>query len=83
MSSSDSEPIDLEQKLLEEIGDIFFDFRLEKGWSQRSASIHLGTSQQNIPRLEKGRQDLKLSTLQKYAHAYGYKVEVNFVPLEG
>lgn len=71
-----------EQKLRKEIADILMDLRLEKGWTQREAAYHLGTSQQNIPRLEKGVQDLKLGTLQRFANAYGYGIEVNFIPLE-
>lgn len=70
------------QKLREDIADIMLEFRLEKGWSQRTAAFHLGTAQQNITRLEKGVLVPKLDTLQKFANAYGYGVEINFVPLE-
>lgn len=80
--SSSEQTAELEQKLREEIAEIMKEFRFEAGWTQREAAVQLGTSQQNIPRLEKGVQDLRLGTLQKFANAYGYGVEVSFVPLE-
>jgi transcriptional regulator with XRE-family HTH domain len=71
-----------EEDLRNEVAQMFADLRAEMGWTQREAAAHTGMSQQNIPRLEKGRQDLKLSTIQKFAHAYGYAVELSLVPLE-
>lgn len=71
-----------EEDLRNEIASLFREFRFERGWTQREAASHLRISQQNIPRLEKGMQDMKLSTLQRLAYGYGYKVEVSFVPIE-
>jgi transcriptional regulator with XRE-family HTH domain len=65
-----------------EVGEIFADLRMEEGWTQRQAAEKCGTSQQNIPRLEKGKQDLKLSTLQRFAKAYGYNVQIHLIPAD-
>lgn len=43
--------------------------RLAKGYSQVKLASILGTSQSHVARIESGREDLRLSTIQKLAHA--------------
>ena len=79
--SDEADLLKRQDDLRMEVADIFAELRMESRWTQKQAAEHTGMSQQNIPTLEKGRRDLKLGTLQKYAHAYGYAIEVSFVPL--
>ena len=67
-----------EERLRKDISEAFLDMRVEAGWSQREAALYLETPQQNISRLEKGGTDLRMSTLQKFAAAYGYEVQITF-----
>ena len=48
--------------------------RLELGLSQTVVAARMGTSQSAVARLEAGRSDLRLSTLQRYAAALGTSV---------
>jgi transcriptional regulator with XRE-family HTH domain len=68
--------------LRQDIAETFTELRLEQGWSKKEAARQLGVIYSNLNRLEAAGTDLRLSTLQKYAHAYGYQVEVAFVPME-
>lgn len=77
----EAELLELTTKLKNEVSDIFKELRFESGWTQRQAAEAIGTSQQNLPRLENYTLDLKLSTLVKFAYGYGYKVQISFVPL--
>lgn len=70
------------QKLRQSVADVFVDMRLDEGWTIKEAARQLGVHFSNLHRVENGGTDLKLSTLQKYAHAYGYQVEVSLVPIE-
>jgi len=45
--------------------------RLRKGWSQQRLANVMGTSQPHVARIEAGRDDLRLSTLNKLASALG------------
>jgi transcriptional regulator with XRE-family HTH domain len=49
-------------------------FRNERGLSQRSLAEKAGISREYLARLETGRQDPTLSTLEKLAKALGVKV---------
>lgn len=69
-------------KLRQEISDTFVEFRLENGWNKRTAAFEVGIPLTNITRIENGTQDLHLAMLQKMAHAYGYGVEIAFIPLD-
>ena len=70
------------QALRQDIAETFTELRLEQGWSKKEAARNLGVVYSNLNRLEAAGTDLRLSTLQRYAHAYGYQVEVAFVPME-
>jgi len=48
-------------------------FRNERGLSQRSLAEKAGISREYLARLEAGRQDPTLSTLEKLARALGVK----------
>ncbi|MHB1587725.1 MAG: helix-turn-helix transcriptional regulator [Acidiferrobacteraceae bacterium] len=49
--------------------------RLDKGWSQRRLAEALGTSQPHVARIESGREDVRLSTMERLATALDVTVE--------
>ncbi len=57
--------------------------RKEAGLSQEEMAEMLHTKKSNISRLENVNSKIspKLSTIENYAKAVGYSLEVNFVPL--
>ena len=58
--------------------------RKEAGLTQEELAEILHTQKSNISRLENvnSSSSPKLSTIQEYAFAIGYKVEINFVPIK-
>ncbi len=56
--------------------------RKEAGITQEELAELLNTQKSNISRLESvsSKSSPRLSTIEKYAHAMGYDVEINFVP---
>lgn len=70
------------QKLRDDVANLFLDLRLEDGLTQREAARRMGVPQSNLNRVEQGGTDMRLSTLQKFAHGYGFRVEVSFIPIE-
>ena len=65
------------------VGDIFRLFREAEGMTQKQAGAFIGTTQAQVNYLERGKGNLKLDTLVKYAAAYGYDIEIVFKALEG
>ena len=67
---------DLRKKLI--------NLRKKAGLTQEELAEILNTQKSNISRLENvnSSSSPKLSTIQEYAQAVGYKVEINFVPIE-
>lgn len=59
--------------------------RAEAGLTQAQVAERVGTTQSAIARLESGamRHSPSIATLQKYARALGYRVEVRFVKDRG
>jgi transcriptional regulator with XRE-family HTH domain len=59
--------------------------RTEAGLSQAQVAERVGTTQSAIARLESGarKHSPSIATLQKYAKALGYRVEVKFVKERG
>ena len=59
--------------------------RAEAGLTQAQVAERVGTTQSAIARLESGarRHSPSIATLQKYAKALGYRVEVKFVKERG
>lgn len=56
--------------------------RQQAGLTQEQLATALHTQKSNISRLENANStnSPKLSTIEQYAHAVGYDVEINFVP---
>ncbi len=67
---------DLRKKLI--------NLRKKAGLTQEELAEILDTQKSNISRLENvnSPSSPKLSTIEEYAKAIGYKVEINFVPVE-
>ena len=67
---------DLRKKLI--------NLRKKAGLTQEELAEILKTQKSNISRLENvnSSSSPKLSTIEEYAQAVGYKVEINFVPIE-
>ncbi len=59
--------------------------RAETGLTQAEVAARVGTTQSAIARLESGalKHSPSIATLQKYAKALGYRVEVKFVKERG
>ena len=57
--------------------------RQSAGFTQEEIATILHTKKSNISRLENvnSKMSPKLSTIEEYAKAAGYKLEINFVPL--
>ena len=57
--------------------------RQKAGFTQEQLADILHTQKSNISRLENVNSSTspKLSTIEEYAHAIGYDIEVNFVPM--
>jgi DNA-binding XRE family transcriptional regulator len=66
---------ELRKKLIE--------MRISKGITQAEIAKRMGTNKSNISRLECGENVSfpKLTTISKYAHALGYKVNLEFEPI--
>jgi len=47
--------------------------RLKKGWSQSRLAAEVGTSQPHIARIERGTEDVRISTIERLAAALGVK----------
>lgn len=58
--------------------------RKEAGLTQEQIAEALHTQKSNISRLENASSTSspKLSTIEQYAHAAGYEVKIDFVPIE-
>jgi len=58
--------------------------RQKAGLTQEQIATVLHTQKSNISRLESvnATNSPKLSTLEHYAHAVGYDIEINFVPMQ-
>ena len=57
--------------------------RQKAGLTQEQIAAVLHTQKSNISRLENANSvnSPKLSTIEQYAHAVGYDIEINFVPI--
>lgn len=65
--------------LLREFGRM----REENGRSQTAVAAEMETSQSSVARLETSSGDVRLSTLDRYAQALGFRVQWHLLPLEG
>ncbi|MBL3591832.1 MAG: helix-turn-helix transcriptional regulator [gamma proteobacterium endosymbiont of Lamellibrachia anaximandri] len=57
--------------------------RQESGLTQEQLAAVLHTQKSNISRLENAnsKNSPKLSTIEQYAHAVGYEVKIEFIPI--
>jgi len=62
-----------------EIGIVLREARLKAGLTQDDIASRIKTKKSNISRIENHAQDIKLSTLEKFAAAVGKRVEVKIV----
>jgi ribosome-binding protein aMBF1 (putative translation factor) len=65
--------------LLKDLGRL----REKKGHSQTALAAGMETSQSSVARLEGVSGDARLSTLDRYAEALGFRVQWHLLPLEG
>ena len=65
--------------LREEVGKRISGIRRENGLSQKELAGKLGVSQQLVSRIERGRENASLATLNNIARVLGRKIRVDFV----
>jgi DNA-binding phage protein len=65
--------------LMRRLGEL----RREGGLSQTAVAARMGTSQAQLARLEMGESDPRVSTLDRFAIALGYRLEWSLVPSNG
>lgn len=70
---------DADPKLEIQIIKAIHDFRLKEGLSQRELAKKLDTTQSVIARLESGRANPTIKSLQKIAEALGMQLQVKFI----
>ena len=56
--------------------------RREDERSQTAVAAAMQSSQSSIARLESSATDARISTIDRYAHALGYKVQYHLIPVE-
>lgn len=52
--------------------------RTQAGLTQEEVAKRMGTKKSNISRLERGNTNPSMKVLQKYAHACGFKITMDF-----
>lgn len=65
------------------LGDELVSRRRDLGLSQTEVAARMGTSQSAVARLEAGEADMRLSTLERYASAIGYELDLRLQRGEG
>ena len=65
-----------------DIVDQLAELRREQGLSQTEIAARMRTSQSAVARLEAGREDIRLSTLRRYAGAMGHTVHFGVAPAD-
>lgn len=71
-----------EWEFLESVGELFRDLREEFGLTQREAARAIESTQARISDIENGKSDILVGTLNRWASAYGYRIEIGLVPME-
>lgn len=61
------------------IGEMLKQIRLEAGITQEELAQKMDTKKSAISRIENHAQDIKLSTLQKFAHLMGKEIKIELV----
>ena len=67
------------RRLLKELGGV----REKRERSQTALAAKMETSQSSVARLEGSAGDARVSTIDRYAEALGYRVQWHLLPLEG
>ncbi|WP_198525657.1 helix-turn-helix domain-containing protein [Thiomicrorhabdus sp. Kp2] len=57
---------------------VLIDMREKSGLTQEEIAKKMGTQKSNISRLEKGTSNPGWKTLKKYAHACGFKIQLQY-----
>jgi seryl-tRNA synthetase len=65
--------------LLRELADV----RARRSQSQTAVAAEMKTSQSSVARLEGSAGDARLSTVDRYAEALGFRIQWHLLPLEG
>lgn len=65
--------------LLRQLGDM----RETEGRSQTAVAAEMRTSQSSVARLEGSAGDARISTIDRYAEALGFRIQWHLLPLEG
>lgn len=76
----DPDKYELDQ--IKAIGQYFADERRSQGLTQYDMIERLGTSQAQISKFENGLSTFRFTTLQRWARALGYRVELSLVSME-
>lgn len=71
-----------DQRLLDSIAEAMKTMREGEGLSQRAVAKLSASTQSRVSDIENGKADLFVLTLRKFALAFGYEVEISFIPLE-
>ena len=77
-----SELAEHQKEFLLELGELFKMFRVSAGLTHKQAANFVPMSTGKISNLENGKTDVGVLSLQKWAAAYGYHVEIGFIPFE-
>jgi transcriptional regulator with XRE-family HTH domain len=80
MSMRDRDEFEINQ--VKDIGKFFAQLRFKRNKSQREEAEELGCSQATLTRFEQGKDEYRLSLLQKFAAHYGYRLEISIVPID-
>lgn len=72
----------LKEPLCHITGKQISDIRREQGLSQKELAKKMGISQQLISRVEKGRENVSVSTLANMARALNKRIKISFVNIE-
>lgn len=64
--------------LLKQLGKV----REGRGRSQTAVAAEMNTSQSSVARLEGSADDVRLSTLDRYAEALGFRVQWHLLPMD-
>jgi transcriptional regulator with XRE-family HTH domain len=62
--------------LVKDLVAYFTTLRKERGWSQRALAELVGTTQSAVSDFEAGAIQPKMATLQRYARALGFELEI-------
>ncbi|WP_422773109.1 helix-turn-helix domain-containing protein [Plantactinospora sp. WMMC1484] len=65
-----------DQELRDSLILLFYRLRKERGWSQAEVARRLETTQSAVSEFEKSISEPRLPTLQRWARAFGYKLDI-------